>query len=522
MTWYDSCVHTFQQKDSNMSERGSAGPDRIPAITLSAPRFEHMREALGCGNTTPRLSWVVERAPDGWQQAGYELEIERSGAPGTSARADSSESVLIDWPFAPLVARERARLRVRVWGADRRVSAWSAPATVEAGLLGAADWQARFISPDWDEDITQPQPAPMLRRSFTLRSGVAQARLYVSALGVYEASINGQVVGDLVLAPGWTSYHHRLRYQTFDVTGLLQPGANAIGAMLGDGWFRGRLGFGGGRRNIYGERLALLAQLEIRYDDGSVERIVSDETWRAASGPILAADLYDGERYDARLERAGWATAAYDDGAWAGVRLLDYDLGRLVAPLGPPVRRIAELAPVEVFTTPGGNTVVDFGQNLVGWVRFTVQGQAGQAVTLRHAEVLEHGEIAMRPLRFAAATDDYTLRGGEPETWQPRFTFHGFRYVEVSGWPGTLQPGDLRAIVVHSDMERTGWFECSDPLLNRLHDNVVWSMRGNFLDIPTDCPQRDERLGWTGDIQVFSPTASLRRASCASCGRSVA
>ena len=199
----------------------------------------------------------------------------------------------------------------------------------------------------------------------------------------------------------------------------------------------------------------------------------------------------------------------FDDGQWAGVRIVERDFGTLAAPSGPPVRRIETLAPVAITPSPSGRTLVDFGQNLVGRLRITVAGPAGQAITLRHAEVLEHGELCTRPLRHAAATDRYTLRGQGVETWEPRFTFHGFRYAEVDGWPGKLTPDAIQAVVIHSDMERIGWFECSDPLLNRLHENVVWGMRGNFLDVPTDCPQRDERLGWTGDIQVFAPTASF-------------
>ncbi len=329
----------------------------------------------------------------------------------------------------------------------------------------------------------------------------------MTALGVYEAQLNGATVGDHVLDPGWTSYNHRLRYQTFDVTGLLREGRNAIGAILGDGWYRGRFGFDGGRRNIYGDRLALLAQLEINYANGAAERIVTDEIWRAARGPILASDIYDGETYDARRERPGWSTTGYEDHDWVGVRALDRDFTTLVAPSGPPVRRIELLEPVTITTTPSGRTIVDFGQNLVGWLRITVRGQEGQTVTLRHAEILEGGELCTRPLRTARATDRYTLRGDGVETWEPRFTFHGFRYAEVAGWPGSLQEEDIHAVVCHSDLERTGWFECSDPLINRLHENVVWSMRGNFLDVPTDCPQRDERLGWTGDILAFAPTA---------------
>jgi len=478
-------------------------------LTIAGVRFEHLHDALGIGAARPRLSWVVATAAEGWRQAGYQIECydpdgrlrEQTG------RVDSDESVLVPWPFAPLSSRERVMVRVRAWGADGRPSAWSAPAPAEAGLLEPTDWDARFVTPDWDEDTSQAQPGPLLRREFEVRAGVAQARLYVTALGVYQAQINGAAVGDQVLAPGWTSYNHRLRYQTFDVTGLVREGLNALGAMLGDGWYRGRLSFGGGRRNIYGDRLALLAQLEITYADGTTDRVVTDQTWRVARGPILSSDIYDGETYDARLERDGWSEVGYDDRDWVGVRPIERNLVRLVAPSGPPVRRTQLIAPVAIGASPTGRTIVDFGQNLVGWLRLTVQGPVGQTITLRHAEVLEDGELATRPLRYAAATDRYTLHGGAVETWQPRFTFHGFRYAEVEGWPGTLQPDDLRAVVCHSDMERTGWFECSDPLINRLHENVVWGMRGNFLDIPTDCPQRDERLGWTGDIQVFSPTA---------------
>jgi alpha-L-rhamnosidase len=301
----------------------------------------------------------------------------------------------------------------------------------------------------------------------------------------------------------------RVRYQTFDVTGMLQPGQNVIGAVLGDGWYRGRLGFEGGRRNIWGERLALLAQLEVHYADGSSERMITDDRWRAATGPILMNSIYDGETYDARLEHPGWSSAGFDDSSWTNVRSIEWNMDALVAPVGPPVRRTETLPPVSITRSPTGKTLVDFGQNLVGRLCIRVQGDAGQTVTLRHAEVLEDGELGVRPLRLAAATDRYTLRGGNVEIWEPRFTFHGFRYAEVTGWPGELQPDDIRAAVLHSDMERTGWFESSDPLLNRLHENVLWSMRGNFLDVPTDCPQRDERLGWTGDLQVFAPTATF-------------
>lgn len=479
--------------------------------TVGRVRIEHQKEALGIGTDRPRLSWMIETETLNWHQAGYEIQLFDAGGTlrSETGRVASEQSALVDWQFAPLVSRERVSVRVRVWGDDGESSAWSEPVSIETGLLHEDDWSARFITPDWDEDTTKPQPAPLLRREFDVRANVKQARLYITAHGVYEAQLNGEIVGDHVLAPGWTSYPHRLRYQTFDVTHLLHEGRNALGAMLGDGWFRGRLGFGGGQRNLYGNRLALLAQLEITFADGTAETIVTDENWRAATGPLLCSDIYDGETYDARLERVGWSQAEYRDEDWKSVRTVEWDFTTLVAPVGPPVRRTQIVAPVSILRSPSGCTLVDFGQNLVGRLRLTVRGPAGQTVTLRHAEVLEKGELGTRPLRTAQATDRYTLRGEGLETWEPRFTFHGFRYAEIKNYPGELNVENIRAVVCHSDMERTGWFECSDPLLNRLHDNVLWSMRGNFLDLPTDCPQRDERLGWTGDIQAFAPTASF-------------
>ncbi len=437
-----------------MTEKPLHAGDVAPETTVAEVRFEHMREALGVGVDRPRLSWTVVTTADGWRQAAYEIEARGSDGSirGSSVRVESDQSVLVPWPFEPLSSRECVVVRVRVWGEDGQVSEWSSPFSVEAGLLSPGDWIARFITRDWDEDTSGPQPSPMLRHEFEVRAGIESARLHVTALGVYEAQINGQVIGDHVLAPGWTSYNHRLRYQTFDVTPLLREGRNAIGAILGDGWYRGRLGFNGGRRNIYGDRLALLAQLAIHYTNGTTDLVVTDETWRATTGPILASDLYDGETYDARLERPGWSSAEYDDGGWSGVRLVARDLATLVAPTGPPVRRIEIKEPVAITSSPSGRTIVDFGQNLVGRLRITVLGAAGDSVTLRHAEVLENGELSTRPLRLAKATDRYTLRGGEAETWEPRFTFHGFRYAEVDGWPGEPQADAIVAVVCHSDL----------------------------------------------------------------------
>lgn len=478
---------------------------------VTPPVFEHHRQPLGVGEPAPRLSWQTVSAAAGWRQAAYQVEI--TAADGTvtadTGRVESAESVLVPWPGQRLGSRERVGVRVRVWGAgDDEPSPWSPTANAETGLLEPADWTARPVTPDRARG-QEPLPVALLRRDFTLADSVTSARLYVTAYGVYEAEINGERVGDHVLAPGWTSYPHRLRYQTFDVTALLRTGENTIGALLGEGWYTGRLGFHGGRRNIYGDHRALLAQLEIVYTNGTVQTLGTDERWRMAAGPVLRSEIYDGEAYDARRERPGWSAPGHDVSDWTPVHELPHPSTALVAPTGPPVRRIQTVAPVGVLTTPSGKIVLDFGQNLVGRLRIRVSGDAGHEVTLRHAEVLEDGELSVRPLRIARATDTYVLRGDGEETYEPRFTFHGFRYAEIGNWPGPLDPADVEAVVLHTDMARTGWFECSDPLVNRLHDNVVQSMRGNFLDVPTDCPQRDERMGWTGDVQVFAPTASF-------------
>jgi alpha-L-rhamnosidase len=481
---------------------------------VSAPRFEHHREPLGIGESRPRLSWTVEAAPAGWRQSAYRIEV-RTDVSSEVFEVSSPEQILVAWPGSALTSRERADVRISVRGGD---GAWSAPgpwARVEIGLLEPADWIAGPVGAIREENPASDRRRPSLvRRAFSVRPGLVHARLYATAHGVYQAEINGRRVGEDVLSPGWSVYRERLRYTTHDVTALLQEGPNAVGAWLGDGWYRGRLGWRGGFRNVFGDDQSFLGQLELTYADGTREVIATDTTWKAASSPIIASGIYDGEEYDAREEQTGWSLAGFDDSSWGRVQLRRRDRATLVAPTGPPVRVTEEIAPVSVITTPSGRRLLDFGQNLVGVVRLRATAAAGTRVTLRTAEVLQDGELYTRPLRDALSTDVYTFAGRtEGEEWAPRFTFHGFRYVEVDGWPGDLDAavadGALIARVLHTDLERTGWFTSSDPMLNRLHENVVWGMRGNFVDVPTDCPQRDERLGWTGDIQVFAPTASF-------------
>jgi alpha-L-rhamnosidase len=478
----------------------------------TAPTFEHHREALGIGEDRPRISWKT-LADDGWSQVAYELAVTRRGLTTTSGRTESAESVLVPWPGEPLRSRESAEVRVRVWGLGAP-TAWSEISNVEAGLLDPRDWKAAPVGPNWQEAASSDdRRPPLVRREFTVAGSPIKARLYVSAHGLYEVELNGARVGREAMAPGWTAYGSRLRYFTYDVSDLVCQGANAIGAWLGDGWYRGRLGWGEGRRNVYGQDIGLIAQVEVSTADGAVLVIATDGTWRASVGPIMSSGLYDGESYDAREEQEGWSCAGFDDSKWGPVAVGRRDPSTLVAADGPPVRCTQQLAPVEVLRTPSGKIVLDLGQNLVGRIRFRATGERGRLITLSTAEVMQDGEICTRPLRQAKSRDMYVMAGRGVEEWEPRFTLHGFRYVQVDGWPGDIRAdvrnGNLVARVYHTDMERTGWFECSDALVNRLHENVVWGMRGNFVDVPTDCPQRDERLGWTGDIQVFAPTAAF-------------
>ncbi len=321
--------------------------------------------------------------------------------------------------------------------------------------------------------------------------------------------INGQRVGDAYLTPGWTAYKYRLQYQVYDVTSLLKTGPNAIGVMLGSGWYRGTIGF---RNNtgVYGKDIALLCQLDIIYSDGTTESIITDNTWKSSTGAVRYSDIYNGEIIDARLDKAGWTLPGYDDGDWKGVKVAQHAMHILVATENEMVKKQETFVPIKIFKTPKGEQVIDFGQNLVGWVQMKVTGKAGDQVVLSHAEVLDKaGNFYTENLRAAKAQDTYILKGGAEEIFEPHFTWHGFRYLRVEGYPGEIKPENFTAIVLYSDMETTGSFTSSNALINQLQHNIQWGQKGNFLDVPTDCPQRDERLGWTGDAQVFSRTAAF-------------
>lgn len=444
------------------------------SVSISRVQVEHHREAIGIGESNPRISWSFEGDAQNWTQTAYEIEITNSDTQVSKVYSfDSTDSILVPWPGQPLQTGDSVSIRVRAFGADSDpvTTAWSEPVIAEAGLLERRDWcGSNLITAALEYNADAPRRPVLLRRTFTIQGPTKKAKLYITAQGVYEAHVNGQRVGNQVLAPGWTSYKHHLAYQTFDVTHLVQPGQNVIAAQVAEGWFCGRLGFNGGKRNIWGQTMGLIAKLFLTSIDDYVTVVGTDSEWTSSTGARLTSEIYNGEVCDLGLEPKGWLTPEYDDSLWENVKTLPLPATALVAPDGPPVRKIEELKAVSVLKSPSGKTIVDFGQNLVGWVRVCLSGPRGNVVRLLHTEVLEDGEVATRPLRVCKATDTIIL-SGEDQLWEPKFTFHGFRYVQIDGWPECVDFDltAITAIVVHTDMMQTGWFECSNPLLNKLH-----------------------------------------------------
>lgn len=463
-------------------------------LQLSA---EYRRDSSWVATPRPRLSWVFTQAPPGWSQAAAELRLNDD----RMEQINGPLNVFVGWPFEDLVARETYQVQVRLQGTDGIWTAWSDPLDIRLGTLGPGEWQARFSALTAPRQEAQPF---IIRHRFLLDRKPARATLYWSALGAVKARIDGVEVDDSVLAPGWTSYADRVLHETTDVTALLEPGWRTIGLEVTGGWYTEVYGFADEARRVYGEQPCAAAQLHLLFDDGSEEIIASGDDWETTEGgEVVASGIYEGETIDHRRSLRWWDP---QEGDWEAAAVAP-DQPVPVARMNEPVRRVDTLAPVKVSSSAAG-TILDFGQNLVGRLRIEVQGEPGTRIEIRHAEVLEDGELATRPLRRAAATDTFILSGTGTEVFEPVGTFHGFRYAEISGYPGEVDPERVQAIVLQSDLRRTGWLETSNPLLNQLHENIVWSMRGNFLSLPTDCPQRDERLGWTGDVQIFAPTAA--------------
>lgn len=479
---------------------------------------EYIDNPIGLDIRQPRLSWQVHSDKRGACQTAYQLLVANHPDVPEEPAADllrntgkvtSENSLHIAYEGSSLQPGQRCYWRVRVWDEVDEVSEWSEPAFWEMGLLDSNNWRAQWITPDWDEDPKQPQPVPLLRRRFQVDGDIVAARIYATSLGLYVLRLNGQCVTDAVLTTGWTTYDQRLQHQTYDVTPLIHQGDNVLGAMLGDGWYRGYIGHRG-HHNLYGDRLALMVQIQLTFADGRIQTITSDEAWRAARGPIQISDLYMGETYDARLQKTNWDGAGYDDSAWCGVRRLDHPKSIITAQTGPFIRRVEAIRPIALLHSLKGETILDFGQNMVGWVQIRARGPAGTTISLRHGEILERqGNLYTDNLRTADQLVRYTLKGVlyADEVFEPHFSFQGFRYVAVEGFTGQPTLDHFTGIVIHSDMPETGTFECSNPLINQLQHNILWGQKGNFIDLPTDCPQRDERLGWTGDAQVFIRTA---------------
>jgi alpha-L-rhamnosidase len=521
-----------------------------------ALRCEYHQDPRGLDERRPRLSWRVESDRRGEVQTAYRIQVARSlaeleaGTPGLwdSGKVEDGETLGHAYGGLTLESRQECHWRVQVWDREDAASGWSEPARWSMGLLEAEDWTADWISYDDATPLHTNRaelylpPARYYRKAFEAAPRVRRATVYATALGIYELHVNGRRVGDAYFTPGWSDYRLRAYYNTLDVTGLVRSGANVIGAIVAEGWYSGYVGYGllvgyGPNRvgrYFYGKTPAVRLQLELEYDDGSRVVVGTDPSWQTSGdGPIREADLIMGETYDARMEQPGWAEPMFAAGGWAravsasalgecravfsdtmGDREVDLGFeapGRLQAYPGPPIRVTEELAAREMTEPEPGVYIFNLRQNIAGIIRLRVQGSRGMRVQIRYGEMLHpDGRLMTENLRRARATDYYVLRGDpEGEEWSPRFTYHGFQYVELTGLEDRPGLEAVTGLVMHSDTPLTSRFECSDPLVNQIYRNVVWTQRGNFVEIPTDCPQRDERLGWMGDAQIYARAATF-------------
>jgi alpha-L-rhamnosidase len=479
------------------------------AATAGELRCEYRDNPLGIDVAQPRLSWIVESGERSERQTAYRVLVASSpeklsrdeGDLWDSGKVASDRSTQIDYEGKPLTAHQWCLWKVRIWDRRDQPAAWSIPAHWSMGILDPQQWKARWIGRD-DAKAVVPEdgkdrylPATCLRKDFTLTKPPKRAVLYVTSQGIVEPRLNGKKVGDDFLVPGWTDYRKRIYYRAYDVTPQVRQGVNTVGAILGDGWFRGHLSIIG--QNLYGRQTRLLAQLHVSYADGGSDTVASDGSWTAGFGPILAADLYAGETYDARLEPAGWDCPGFADPEWRPVQVGTQLSPVVQAAPGAPVQRTGTIRPAAIRRPKPGLHVVDFGRNFAGWVRLRIDAPAGTKITMRFGEMLNaDGTVYRANLRGARATDCYICKGAGEEVWEPRFTYHGFQYVEVEGLPAPPDPGMFTGIMVGSALTLTGSFACSNDIMTRTADNMRCTIRANLVDVPTDCPQRDERMGW--------------------------
>ncbi|CAM4258086.1 alpha-L-rhamnosidase [Paenibacillus endophyticus] len=484
-------------------------------IEVVSLRTEYLENPLGLDTKRPRLGWKLRSDGKNVMQTAYQLHASKADDFAIliwdSGKLESGDSQGILYAGPVLNSIERIYWRVKVWSNHGVESAFSKPVFFETGLLQTSDWEARWIEPEKEVDIDAYKPAPYIRKDFTVKKGLVAARACFTAKGLYRFYLNGAEGTDHLYTPGFTSYYNRLQYQIYDVTSFVHEGMNTLGVILADGWWRGTTG-GASLKNNFGYKVAFLGQLMLDYEDGSREIIGSDSSFRTSQGPLLKSDMKAGELYDARLNITGWNQPEYDDAAWAPVQMVEDRFDHLIATRSVPVRQKERFIP-KVLHTPNGDTILDFGQNIAGWVDMKVQGEEGEEVVLIHGEALDRdGNFTLQNLAAHGGIEDfqevhYIVAGRERESYRPQFAIFGFRYVRVKKYPGEIMAENFTAVAVYSDLEETGDFNCSNPLINKLVSNSRWSQKSNFMEIPTDCPTR-ERAGWTGDAQLYCRTAS--------------
>jgi len=500
----------------------------LQPLKINEPRVEYHENPKGITILQPRFSWVLIGDGRNRSQSAYSILVSSSngklsenlGDVWDSGKVASNATNQIEFDGTQLVSKANYFWKVKVWDENGQESAWSAPANFSMGLLNFSDWKGLFISHDVGYDKTDKYdslylpPARYLRKSFTPNKKVKRATAYTTALGLYELRLNGSKVGDAYFLPGWTDYDKRLYYQTFDITDQLQQGENVIGAVIADGWYAGYIGYGlfvrlDKVREYYGVNPSFMGQIQIEYEDGTFETIASDTSWKSNQGAILEADILMGETYDARLEHSGWDTVGYDDSTWKAPKVYTYPNGKLEAHPGTLVKNTERLKPIEMTEPSPGTYVFNLGKNVAGITELKVEGPKGTKIRLRFGEILKSdGNIQTENLRMARATDTYILKGDGVEIWQPKFTYHGFQYVEVIGYPGKPNLDAITGLVLSSIKMDASTFSTSNTMNNTLFENIKTTQSANFFEVPTDCPQRDERLGWLGDAQTYMRSAT--------------
>jgi len=475
-------------------------------------KVEYQSGEVFIDDQQPRFTWLFNDNRRNAMQSAYQVLVasskeqidQNAGDLWDSGQQSNDQSHLIAYNGQPLQSGKQYWWKVRTWDQEGNASDYSQPASFRTGLMKSDDWSAQWIG---NGATGKPPRSIMLRKNFQVRDEIKEATAYVTGLGSYVLFINGEKAGDARLTPGWTHYPEKLQYQAYDVSDLVKNGENAVGAMLGNMWWSSGLGWKGGTSYSEGP-LKLLMQLDIEYQNGTRETIISDESWKVSNSPVIENTIYHGEKYDARMVEEGWNTTAYNDSTWAAVQKIETPDLKLVLQQAPLIRVTQELAPVNI-TEPKENVYVfDFGQNMVGGIRLQAKGPEGNQIVLKYAELLhEDGTVAQENLRSAEATDVYIMKGEGFEKWEPEFTYHGFRYVQVEGYPNEPVKNSLTGLVFHNDAPVTGFFETSNQMINQINKNITWGQRGNMHSVPTDCPQRDERLGWMGDAQIFAPTS---------------